>query len=103
MTNRVIPMISTVTAVLVNLVFNYILIFGHFGAPVLGIEGAAIATVISRYVELAILLVWTHTHRKKYPFIKGLFTKTTITTRTSTMGERIPIKAKRICRITKTI
>lgn len=77
--DRVIPMISTVTAVLVNLVFNYILIFGHFGAPALGIEGAAIATVISRYVELAILLIWTHTHNKKYPFIRGLFTSTTIT------------------------
>ncbi len=77
--DRVIPMISTVTAVLVNLVLNYILIFGHFGAPALGIEGAAIATVISRYVELAILLIWTHTHNKKYPFIRGLFTSTTIT------------------------
>lgn len=77
--DRVIPMISTVSAVLVNLVLNYILIFGHFGAPALGIEGAAIATVISRYVELAILVIWAHTHKKKYPFIKGLFTSTTIT------------------------
>ncbi len=77
--DRVIPMISTVAAVLVNLVLNYILIFGHFGAPALGIEGAAIATVISRYVEFAILVLWAHTHKKKYPFIKGLFTSTTIT------------------------
>ena len=77
--DRVIPMISTVAAVLVNLVLNYILIFGHFGAPELGIEGAAIATVISRYVEFAILVLWSHTHKKKYPFIKGLFSSTTIT------------------------
>ncbi len=77
--DRVIPMISTVAAVLVNFVLNYILIFGHFGAPVLGINGAAIATVISRFVELAILLVWAHTHKKKYPFIKGLFTSSTLT------------------------
>ncbi len=77
--DRVIPMISTVVAVLVNFVLNYILIFGHLGAPVLGINGAAIATVVSRFVELAILLVWAHTHKKKYPFIKGLFTSSTLT------------------------
>ncbi len=77
--DRVVPMVSTVTAVLVNLVLNYILIFGHFGAPKLGINGAAIATVISRYVELAILVLWAHTHKKKYPFIKGLFLSTTLT------------------------
>lgn len=78
-TDRIIPMISTVTAVLTNLVLNYILIFGHFGAPKLGINGAAIATVISRYVELAILVLWAHTHKKKYPFIKGLFSSSTLT------------------------
>lgn len=78
-TDRVIPMISTIAAVLVNFVLNYILIFGHFGAPAMGIEGAAIATVISRYVELGILILWSHTHKRKYPYIKGLFTSTTIT------------------------
>ncbi len=77
--DRVIPMISTVTAVFVNLILNYILIFGHFGAPKLGINGAAIATVISRFVELGILVIWAHTHKKKYPFIKGLFTSSTLT------------------------
>lgn len=77
--DRVIPMISTVAAVLVNLVLNYVLIFGHFGAPELGIEGAAIATVISRFAECGILIVWGHTHKKKYPFVKKLFTKTAIT------------------------
>ncbi len=77
--DRVIPMISTVSAVLINLVLNYILIFGHFGAPQLGINGAAIATVISRFAELGILVVWAHTHKKKYPFIKGLFSSSTLT------------------------
>jgi len=78
-TDRVVPMIATVTAVFVNLIFNYILIFGHFGAPKLGIEGAAIATVISRYVEFAILFVWAHSHKKKYPYTVKLFTHTSIT------------------------
>lgn len=52
------PMIAGVFAVFVNLVLNYILIFGNFGAPALGVRGAAIATVISRFAELGIILVW---------------------------------------------
>lgn len=78
-TDRVVPMVATITAVFVNLILNYILIFGHFGAPKMGIEGAAIATVISRYVEFAILFIWSHSHKKKYPYIKKLFTHTSIT------------------------
>lgn len=69
----VVPMIAGVVAVLVNLVLNYILIFGHFGAPAMGAPGAAIATVISRYVELAIVALWAHRNTGKYPFIKGLY------------------------------
>ena len=69
----IVPMYSGVIAVAVNLIFNYILIFGHFGAPAMGVAGAAVATVISRYVELLILAVWTHTHTKKCSFAKGLF------------------------------
>ena len=61
----VLPMKAGVTAVAVNLIFNYILIFGKFGAPVLGASGAAIATVISRYVELIIVMVWTHRHKER--------------------------------------
>ncbi len=69
----VVPMAAGISAVFVNLIFNYILIFGHFGAPALGVEGAAIATVLSRYVELAIIALWTHTHREKNPFICGVY------------------------------
>ena len=49
------PMAASVCAVAVNLCFNYILIFGHFGAPKLGVAGAAIATLISRFVEVFIM------------------------------------------------
>lgn len=64
-----IPMIGGITAVLVNLIFNWILIFGHLGFPKLGVEGAAIATVISRFIECLINVLWTHTHKTQFPFI----------------------------------
>lgn len=77
--DRLVPMISTIVAVVVNLGFNYALIFGHFGFPEMGIEGAAIATVIARFVECTILVIHAHTHVKKYTFIKGLFTSFSFT------------------------
>lgn len=67
----VVPMVGGISAVLLNLVLNYILIFGHFGAPRLGVQGAAIATVISRYAELLIVVGWTHFNPEKNPFIRG--------------------------------
>ena len=66
-----IPMIAGIVAVLVNLAGNYILIFGHFGAPALGVVGAAIATVLSRFVELAIVAAWLHSNGKRHPYIVG--------------------------------
>ena len=66
-------MVAGVVAVMVNLVLNWVLIFGHLGAPALGVAGAAIATVISRFAELAIVVLWTHTHKKVFPFIKGAY------------------------------
>lgn len=68
-----VPMVAGLIATGVNLIFNYILIFGHFGAPAMGVVGAAIATVISRYVELAIVVFWTHSHSRLLPFVKGLY------------------------------
>lgn len=68
-----VPMIAGLIAVFVNLIFNYILIFGHFGAPKLGVIGAAAATVLSRFVELFIVVIWTHTHKERNPFAEGLY------------------------------
>lgn len=69
----VLPMKAGVAAVMINLIFNYILIYGKFGFPALGVQGAAIATVISRYVEVLIIVIWTHRHKEKNPFAKGLY------------------------------
>lgn len=52
--NTVLPMKASVIAVIVNFCINYILIFGNFGFPRLGVIGAAIGTVISRVVEMGI-------------------------------------------------
>ena len=66
------PMVASVTAVLVNFVGNWILIFGHFGAPALGSSGAAIATVISRFAELAVILFFAIYNRDRFPFFHDL-------------------------------
>ena len=68
-----VPMVAGVCAVLVNLVLNYCLIFGHFGLPEMGVRGAALATVISRYVELAIVAAWTFLHADQQKFIRGAY------------------------------
>ncbi|MGD9887621.1 MAG: MATE family efflux transporter [Bacilli bacterium] len=69
----IIPMISGMIAVLCNLVLNYILIYGHLGFAAMGVKGAAIATVISRFVELGILVGYVHLFKKQYPFIQGIY------------------------------
>ncbi|MDD4796640.1 MAG: MATE family efflux transporter [Eubacteriales bacterium] len=67
------PMLSSLAAVLVNLVFNYLLIFGKFGFPRLGVQGAAIATVLSRFVELAVVAGGAHANRTKFFFLHGVY------------------------------
>ncbi|MDO4343295.1 MAG: MATE family efflux transporter [Eubacteriales bacterium] len=67
------PMTAGIAAVAVNLCLNYILIFGHFGAPALGVTGAAIATVISRFTECFIVIIWTHRHKEKNLYVVGLY------------------------------
>ena len=69
----VVPMISSVVSVLVNLALNWVLIFGHLGFAPMGVQGAALATVIARYADLAIVAVWTHLHGKQMPFIQGAY------------------------------
>ena len=67
------PMFASVVAVFTNAVFNYLLIFGKLGLPRLEVIGAAAATVISRYIELAIVMIFTHRHHARFPFIEGAY------------------------------
>lgn len=67
------PMKAGIVAVVVNMCLNYVLIFGKFGMPQLGVVGAAVATVVSRYVEVAIVIIWAHTHKEKQPYIAGIY------------------------------
>ncbi len=68
-----VPMKAGLISVLVNLVLNYILIYGKFGAPALGASGAAIGTVVARLVEMLIVVVWTHRNQERNPFVIGLY------------------------------
>ena len=69
----VLPMKAGVAAVVVNFCLNYVLIFGKLGMPALGVVGAAIATLIARIVECLIVVLWTHRHRERNPFVAGLY------------------------------
>ena len=51
------PMVVSAIALSVNTILNYALIFGNFGMPRLGVEGAAIATVIARILEFVLMTV----------------------------------------------
>lgn len=67
------PMVAGVASVVVDIVFNYLLIFGKFGFPELGVKGAAAATVLARIVEMLVVLIWANLRRDKHEFLHGLY------------------------------
>ncbi len=54
------PMLMSMIALGINTALNYVLIFGHFGFSAMGVQGAAIATVISRFIEMILMLTMVY-------------------------------------------
>ncbi|MEG1469672.1 MAG: MATE family efflux transporter [Anaerovoracaceae bacterium] len=68
--NLKVPTIINAVALCINAVLNYILIFGKLGMPVMGVKGAAIATLIARVLEIIFLLIFVY-RKKDHPFYAG--------------------------------
>lgn len=66
-----VPTVINALALLVNGILNYLLIFGAAGFPMLGVRGAAVATLIARILEMTALFIFIYT-RKYHPFKTGL-------------------------------
>ncbi|NLE69042.1 MAG: MATE family efflux transporter [Clostridiales bacterium] len=70
--DSVLPMKAGIVSVLTNLLGNWLLIFGNLGFPAWGVKGAAVATVFSRVVELAILAYNAH-NTVRFSFFKKIY------------------------------
>lgn len=65
------PMYATIIANVVNIVLNYLLIFGSFGFPKLGIVGAAIGTLVSRFIMVAYIWFLLKQKKKFQDYVTG--------------------------------
>lgn len=73
--NLRIPTIATIIAITINTILNYGLIYGNFYMPQLGAQGAAIATLIARLIEMVFILTYVYTS-KEHPLAADLSTIT---------------------------
>ncbi|MDE7160919.1 MAG: MATE family efflux transporter [Muribaculaceae bacterium] len=73
-TDTATPMWVILGANLLNVAGNYILIFGHFGAPEMGLAGAGVSTVIARVAGAVVMLLLVRNMRRFRPYAEGLRT-----------------------------
>ncbi len=66
------PMYATLIANVVNVILNYLLIFGKFGFPKLGIVGAAVGTLASRFVMIIFLWIFLKRHEKSKSYVSQI-------------------------------
>ncbi len=68
-----IPMAAGIVSVVVDVVFNWLLIFGNLGMPKMGVKGAAAATVIARITDMLIVVIWASLRKDKHTFLNGIY------------------------------
>ena len=61
------PLYGSISAVAVNVALNWVLIFGHLGAPAMGVQGAALATLIAQIVNIAVVVALAR--RNGHPYL----------------------------------
>lgn len=66
------PMVVSMVSFVTNAIFNYLLIFGKFGFPQLGVKGAAYGTLIARVVEIVLIFYSIYSRKKNNPLAHSL-------------------------------
>ena len=86
----------SIVSLIVNVGINYVLIFGRFGAPELGIRGAAIGTLVARIVELGIVVVYMLKIDKKLKLFSENFMKFDAALRKDYAKVEIPVMLSQV-------
>ena len=73
MNESITPMAAGIFSVLVDILLNYLLIYGKLGFPAMGVRGAALATVLARIAELLAIVGLKRRKADAYPFLEGVY------------------------------